>query len=122
MGTAHRLGSIPSLSEAPRQAPIPPGACRPAEPYDGGVGLVSWIVVGFVAGAVAGRVTHQRLGCLAKIAVGVIGALIGGALARAAGIGGLGHFGVRSLLLAAVGATTLELVLGAVERRGRWRR
>ena len=86
------------------------------------VGLLSWIVVGFVAGAIAGRVTHQRLGCLTKIAVGVIGALIGGALARAAGLGGINGFGLRSLLLAAVGATVLELALGAVERRGRWPR
>jgi len=84
--------------------------------------LLSWIIVGFVAGAVAGRVTHQRLGCLTKIAVGVIGALIGGALARAAGLGGLGHFGLRSLLLAAVGATAFELALGALERGHRRRR
>jgi uncharacterized membrane protein YeaQ/YmgE (transglycosylase-associated protein family) len=86
------------------------------------MGLLSWIVVGFVAGAVAGRVTQQRLGCLAKIAVGVIGALIGGALGRAAGIGGIGHFGLRSLLLAAVGATAFELALDALERgrKHRW--
>ena len=83
------------------------------------MGLLSWVVVGFVAGAIAGRVTHQRLGCLTKIAVGVIGALIGGALGRAAGIGGIGHFGLRSLLLAAVGATALELALGAVASRTR---
>jgi uncharacterized membrane protein YeaQ/YmgE (transglycosylase-associated protein family) len=82
-----------------------------------GVGLLSWIVVGFIAGAVAGRVTNQRLGCLTKIAVGVIGALIGGALARSAGLGGIGHFGLRSLLLAIVGATALELALAAIERR-----
>ena len=83
---------------------------------------MSWIVVGFLAGAIAGRVTHQRLGCLTKIAVGIIGALIGGALARAAGLGGVGHVFLRSLLLAAVGATAFELALGAVERRGRWHR
>ena len=83
------------------------------------MGLLSWVVVGFVAGAIAGRVTHQRLGCLTKIAVGVIGALIGGALGRAAGIGGIGHFGLRSLLLAAVGATALELALSAVAARTR---
>ena len=81
------------------------------------MGLVSWVIVGFVAGAVAGRVTHTRIGCLPKIAVGVVGALIGGALARAAGLGGLGQFGLRSLLLATVGAIVLEFVLDAVEGR-----
>jgi uncharacterized membrane protein YeaQ/YmgE (transglycosylase-associated protein family) len=79
------------------------------------MGLLSWIVVGFVAGAVAGRITHQRFGCLTKLAVGVVGALIGGALARAAGLGGIRGFGLRSLLLATIGAIVLELVLSAVE-------
>jgi uncharacterized membrane protein YeaQ/YmgE (transglycosylase-associated protein family) len=83
------------------------------------VGLLSWIVVGFLAGAVAGRVTHQRVGCLTKIGVGVVGALIGGALAKAAGLGGLGHFGLRSLLLAVVGAIALELLLTAIDGRVR---
>jgi len=81
------------------------------------MGLLSWIVIGFIAGAIAGRVTNQRLGCLAKTAVGVIGALIGGTLARAAGLGGIGQFGLRSLLLAAMGATAFELALGAVAQR-----
>lgn len=80
------------------------------------MGLLSWIIVGFLAGAIAGRVTQTRLGCLPKIVVGVAGALIGGALARAAGLGGLGSFGLRSLLLATVGAVLLEFVLGAIER------
>jgi uncharacterized membrane protein YeaQ/YmgE (transglycosylase-associated protein family) len=83
------------------------------------VGLLSWIVVGLVAGAVAGRITHRRLGCLTKVAVGVVGALIGGALARAAGLGGIGRFGLRSLLLASAGAVVLELIVGALEGVGR---
>jgi uncharacterized membrane protein YeaQ/YmgE (transglycosylase-associated protein family) len=87
------------------------------------MGLLSWIVVGFLAGAIAGRVTGRRVeGCITKVAVGVLGALIGGALARAAGLGGISHFGLRSLLIAALGATLLLFVLDAVGRgRGnRW--
>lgn len=84
------------------------------------MGLISWIVVGLIAGAVAGRLTHHRLGCLAKIVVGVIGALIGGALARAAGLGGITSFGLRTVLLAALGATILLAVLEAIEGRNRW--
>lgn len=79
------------------------------------MGLLSWIIVGFVAGAIAGRVTRTRLGCLPKIIVGVAGALIGGALARAAGLGGIRSFGLRSLLLAIVGAVILEFALEALE-------
>jgi uncharacterized membrane protein YeaQ/YmgE (transglycosylase-associated protein family) len=87
-----------------------------------GVGLLSWIVVGLVGGAVAGRVTNQRLGCMTKLTVGVIGALIGGGLARLAGLGGLGHFGFRSLLIAAVGAALFLFVLEAVSSRPSRRR
>jgi uncharacterized membrane protein YeaQ/YmgE (transglycosylase-associated protein family) len=86
------------------------------------VGLLSWIVVGLVAGAVASRLTGYRIGCLTKIGVGVIGALIGGALARAAGLSGVRHFGLGSLLLAAAGATVLLLVVGALERGSGTRR
>ena len=84
------------------------------------MGLISWIVVGLLAGAIAGRLTHHRLGCLGKIVVGVIGALIGGTLARAAGLGGITTFGLRTLLLAALGATLLLVVLEALEGSGRW--
>ena len=81
------------------------------------MGLLSWIIVGLVAGAIAGRVTNQRLGCLTKLAVGVIGALIGGALARLAGLGPIDHFGFRTLAIAAVGAVVFLYVLEALSGR-----
>jgi uncharacterized membrane protein YeaQ/YmgE (transglycosylase-associated protein family) len=84
------------------------------------VGLISWIVVGLLAAWIGGMVSgHPREGCITKIAVGIAGALIGGGLARAAGYDGVTTFGVRSVLLAALGATLLLLVLGAIEGRGR---
>lgn len=64
---------------------------------------------------VSGR---PQAGCLPKLAVGIGGALLGGTLARAAGYEGVDDFGVRSVLLAALGATLLLLVLGALEGRG----
>jgi uncharacterized membrane protein YeaQ/YmgE (transglycosylase-associated protein family) len=42
-------------------------------------GVLAWIVVGLLAGALAGRITGGRgFGCITNIAVGLIGALIGG--------------------------------------------
>jgi uncharacterized membrane protein YeaQ/YmgE (transglycosylase-associated protein family) len=79
------------------------------------VGLISWIVVGFIAAAIATRLTGNRqYGCLTKIVVGVIGGLIGGALDNAAGGPGIGEFGLRSILIAAVGATIFLAVLNAI--------
>ena len=84
------------------------------------MGLLSWIVVGLLAAWIAGLVSGRRQeGCLTKIAVGVAGALIGGALARAAGYSGITRFGLRSILLAALGSTLLLLVLRAIEGRRR---
>ena len=84
------------------------------------MGLLSWIVVGLLAAWIGGIVSgNPREGCLTKIVVGIAGALIGGGLARAAGYEGITRFGVRSVLLAALGATLLLLLLGAIEGRGR---
>jgi uncharacterized membrane protein YeaQ/YmgE (transglycosylase-associated protein family) len=81
------------------------------------VGLISWIVVGLIAGALAGRVTGERFGCLSKIVVGLLGALIGGAIARQAGYGGIGQFGLRSIVLAALGSSLFLFVLQALGGR-----
>jgi uncharacterized membrane protein YeaQ/YmgE (transglycosylase-associated protein family) len=44
-------------------------------------GLLAWIVVGLIAGALASRIVAGRgFGCLADIVVGVIGAFLGGFL------------------------------------------
>ena len=82
--------------------------------------LIAWIIVGLLAAWIAGMITGRKNeGCVTKIAVGVLGALIGGALANAAGEEGINEFSLRSILLAALGATLLQFVLGAIEGRGR---
>jgi uncharacterized membrane protein YeaQ/YmgE (transglycosylase-associated protein family) len=82
------------------------------------VGILGWIVVGLIAGALATRVTRfDRRGCLFSIVVGVIGAVIGGALFNAAGSRGVGEFDLWSILVAFVGAVIFLLVLQALQRR-----
>lgn len=86
------------------------------------MGVLSWIVLGFLSGTVAGMVTgHRGTGCINRIVVGVLGALVGGALARAAGLKSVTFhaFTLRGLLVAIVGAVLLLLVLNAVEGRSR---
>ena len=83
------------------------------------MGLFSWIVLGFLAGLVGGMITgaRQARGCLPRIAVGVLGALIGGALARAGGIGTISGVNLGSIAIAGLGSVLLLLVLEAIERR-----
>jgi uncharacterized membrane protein YeaQ/YmgE (transglycosylase-associated protein family) len=88
------------------------------------MGILGWIIVGLVAGGLAGRVTGVRgNGCLATMVVGIVGGLLGGALFSAAGDEGIGGFGLRSMFVAFIGATLLLLVFGALtgRRRRRWR-
>ena len=79
------------------------------------MGLFAWIVLGFLAGALAEMATGRKTGgCLTRIAVGVVGALLGGAVAQAAGEEGISEFSLWSLLLAFAGAVVLLLALEAV--------
>ena len=80
--------------------------------------ILSWIFVGLIAGLLARWIVRDdRSGCLYTIAVGVLGALIGGALMQWAGHQGVNEFDVRSILVAALGAILLLLVLGAIRGR-----
>jgi uncharacterized membrane protein YeaQ/YmgE (transglycosylase-associated protein family) len=79
------------------------------------VNIFGWIAVGLIAGGLASWVTREeRRGCLYTLVIGVLGALIGGAIAQAAGEEGIGDFSWRSLLIAFVGACLLLLVLQAI--------
>lgn len=77
--------------------------------------ILAWILVGLLAGGIARMVTGaEKRGCLGTLAVGLVGALIGGALASWAFDEGISGFGLRSIGLAALGATLLLLVLQAI--------
>jgi uncharacterized membrane protein YeaQ/YmgE (transglycosylase-associated protein family) len=82
--------------------------------------IIAWIVVGLVAGLLARWIVRDdRSGCLYTVAVGVLGALIGGALMHASGHQGVNDFSWRSLGVSALGAILLLLVLQAISGRGR---
>jgi uncharacterized membrane protein YeaQ/YmgE (transglycosylase-associated protein family) len=69
-------------------------------------GIIGWIVIGLIAGALAGRIVSGRgYGCLLDVVVGVAGAFIGGALLGGFLHGSVGFFG--SLVVAFIGAVLL---------------
>jgi uncharacterized membrane protein YeaQ/YmgE (transglycosylase-associated protein family) len=80
--------------------------------------LIAWAATGLIAGALARWVVRDdRSGCLYTMVVGVLGALIGGALMQAADKRSLDEFSIRTVLVAAAGAVLLLLVLQAVGGR-----
>ncbi len=82
------------------------------------MGLVGWIVIGFIAGSISGWIIGDRTarGCLPKILVGIVGGIIGGWLARELNYGQVEGF-FAAVLFASIGAILVRLVLRALERR-----
>ena len=81
------------------------------------MGILWWVLIGLFAGLLARWVVKDdRQGCLYTVAVGVIGALIGGALMQASGRKGINEFDLRAVLVA--GAVRLLLRLQAISGRG----
>jgi uncharacterized membrane protein YeaQ/YmgE (transglycosylase-associated protein family) len=80
--------------------------------------LVYWVIVGGLAGWLASMVagTNRRMGCLANIAAGVVGAVIGGWVFRNLGLTRPGGAWLGSIVVAFVGATILLVLLRLLSR------
>ncbi len=71
--------------------------------------LISWILIGLLAGWIAGKISRGRgFGCLANVILGLIGALLGGWIFTKLGIWGGGF--LFSLAAATVGAVVLVAI------------
>lgn len=73
------------------------------------MGIIAWIIFGALAGWIASIImgTNEQQGAFANIAVGVVGAMIGGFLSRVIGGSGVTGFNLGSLLIAILGAVVL---------------
>lgn len=79
-----------------------------------------WILLGLVAGSLAKFLVPGRdpSGCIITVALGIVGAFIGGLIGTRFGWGSVsaGAFDLRSVALATLGAIVL-LLIGRVVRR-----
>jgi uncharacterized membrane protein YeaQ/YmgE (transglycosylase-associated protein family) len=74
-----------------------------------GIGIISWIVVGLIAGFLAKLIMPGRDpgGFLLTIVIGMIGALVGGFVVQLLGGTGLTGFSIWSILVATIGSIIL---------------
>jgi uncharacterized membrane protein YeaQ/YmgE (transglycosylase-associated protein family) len=86
------------------------------------MGLLSWIVVGAIAGWLAGHlVKGAGFGCLGDIIVGVVGGLLGGFLAsRFFNMpDAVNGFNLTSIVVAFLGAVIVVVVIRLLRGTGR---
>ncbi|MDE2012008.1 MAG: GlsB/YeaQ/YmgE family stress response membrane protein [Alphaproteobacteria bacterium] len=80
--------------------------------------VLGWIVFGLIVGWIANKVVGgQGQGCFLDIALGIVGALVGGALFNALGTHVFMHFSLASMFVAVLGAVIVLAVYHAVAGR-----
>ncbi|HET7678368.1 MAG TPA: GlsB/YeaQ/YmgE family stress response membrane protein [Candidatus Limnocylindrales bacterium] len=86
------------------------------------MGLLSWLIVGAIAGYLAGLLVKgdEGLGIIGHIVLGIVGALVGGFLAGALTGGDfITGFNLTTIIVATIGAVITVLVVSAVTGRTR---
>lgn len=85
--------------------------------------LLAWVFVGMVAGFLAGKITGvERNGCILTVAIGVVGAFLGGGLyrlLRGDEVEVFDEVNLQSILLATLGAIVLLLLFNGGSGRRR---
>ena len=84
------------------------------------MGIISWIVLGLIAGALAKLIMPGRQGggIIVTIILGIIGAILGGFLGSLIGMGSLESvFDIGTIITAIVGALIVLFIYGAVTGR-----
>jgi len=80
--------------------------------------LIAWIVLGLLAGFIASKLVNKSgEGMLMDIALGVVGAVVGGWLFHAFGMQGVSGLNVYSLVVAVIGAAVFLIIYHAFTNR-----
>ena len=86
------------------------------------MGIIGWIVLGLIAGAIAKAILPGRQGggWIATLILGVVGALLGGFIGSAVfGIGLEEFWSIQTWLVAIAGSIVVLLIYGLVTRGSR---
>jgi uncharacterized membrane protein YeaQ/YmgE (transglycosylase-associated protein family) len=80
--------------------------------------FIAWIVLGLVAGFIASKLVNKSgEGMLLDIALGIVGAVVGGWLFNVFGMAGVTGLNMYSLVVAVIGAAVFLIVYHALTRR-----
>jgi uncharacterized membrane protein YeaQ/YmgE (transglycosylase-associated protein family) len=80
--------------------------------------ILAWIVLGLLAGFIGSKLVNKTgEGVVLDIALGIVGAVVGGFLFNRFGASGVTGLNIHSLLVAVVGAVLLLLAYHLIRRR-----
>jgi uncharacterized membrane protein YeaQ/YmgE (transglycosylase-associated protein family) len=79
------------------------------------MGIISWIILGLIAGFIGSKIVDkQGQGFWLNVALGIIGALVGGFLFSIFGATGVTGLNIWSMIVAIVGSIVVLLIYNAV--------
>jgi len=77
--------------------------------------IIAWIVLGLISGFIASKIINRTgEGMVLDIALGVVGAVVGGFLFRLVGANGVDGFNIWSMFVAVMGAIVVLVVKHAI--------
>jgi uncharacterized membrane protein YeaQ/YmgE (transglycosylase-associated protein family) len=79
--------------------------------------IVAWVVLGLIAGFIGSKLVNKTgEGFILDIALGIVGAVVGGWLFSMFGMSGVTGLNIYSLIVAVVGAVVFLLAYRAIRR------
>ena len=86
------------------------------------MGIISWIILGLIAGFIGSKIVDkQGQGFWLNIALGIVGALVGGFIFDLIGSTGVTGLNIWSMIVAIIGSVVVLLIYNTVSgRRTTW--
>lgn len=83
------------------------------------IGIIGWLIIGGLAGWIASKImgTDENQGIFGNVAVGVVGAIIGGWVLNLVGVDVAGGGRIFSFFAATFGAVILLWILGKIRSK-----
>jgi uncharacterized membrane protein YeaQ/YmgE (transglycosylase-associated protein family) len=84
------------------------------------MGIISWIILGLIAGFIGSKIVNeQSQGFWLNIALGIVGAVVGGFLFDLFGATGITGLNIYSMIVATAGSIVVLLIYNALTGRRR---